>query len=225
MFVQSSSRNLLIRSILLIFLVSSIVHADGFLKVSGTVIVDGSGREFQLRGMGLGGWMLPEGYMFQMSAFANAPWEIKKKVIDVVGVQKADTFWAAFRKNFVQRKDVVRLAQHGFNSIRLPMHWEFYMNPDGSFRQEGFTVTDSLLQWCADSKLYLILDLHAAPGGQSANNISDYNPANPSLWQSETNKQMTIALWKELALRYKNEPWIGGYDILKRAGVGPSAVQ
>ncbi|MBP6671969.1 MAG: cellulase family glycosylhydrolase [Bacteroidetes bacterium] len=211
--IQFKTRKIVFTAITILF-TSSFLHAEGFLKVSGTLIVDGSGKEFQLRGMGLGGWMLPEGYMFQMSAFANAPWEIKKKIVDVVGVQKADTFWNAFRKNFVQRKDVERLAQQGFNSIRLPMHWEFYMNPDGTFRQEGFVITDSLLRWCADSKVYLILDLHGAPGGQSANNISDYNPAYPSLWQSETNKQMTIALWKELALRYKNEQWIGGYDIL-----------
>lgn len=209
-----SLRGILCRCNLLIIFFASMLYSEGFLKVSGTVIVDGTGNEIILRGMGLGGWMLPEGYMFQMNAFANAPWEIKKKVIDVVGAQKADTFWNAFRRNFVQRKDIQRLKELGYNSVRLPMHWEFYMNPDASFRQEGFLMTDSLLQWCKESSIYLILDLHAAPGGQSANNISDYNAAYPSLWQSETNKQMTVSLWKELALRYKNEQWIGGYDIL-----------
>ena len=186
----------------------------GFLKVSGTKIVDGNGNEIILRGMGLGGWQLPEGYMLQMSSFANAPWEIKKKVADVVGAQNADTFWIAYRKNFVQRKDIERLAQLGFNSIRMVMHWEFYLNVDGTTRSEGFLMTDSLLRWCSDNKIYMILDLHAAPGGQSANNISDYDPAYPSLWQNEDNKQGTILLWKKLAEHYQNEPWIGGYDIL-----------
>lgn len=210
------SRNLF-RSAAVLLLLSvapPLLHSEGFLRVSGKDIVDGSGRPFLLRGMGLGGWLLPEGYMFQMSSFANAPWEIKKKVIDVVGAEKADTFWTAFRKNFVRRVDMERLSQLGFNSVRMAMHWEFYMNADGSFRQEGFTITDSLLVWCAEHHVYLILDLHAAPGGQSANNISDYNSAYPSLWQSETNKQMTVNLWKKLAERYAKEPWIGGYDIL-----------
>lgn len=71
-----------------------------------------------------------------------------------------------------------------------------------------------MLRQCADNKIYLILDLHAAPGGQSANNISDYNPTYLSLWESDNNKTMTIDLWKKLAERYKNETWIGGYDIL-----------
>ena len=37
--------------------------------------------------------------------------------------------------------------------------------------------------------MYVILDMHAAPGGQGRNSeISDYNPAYPSLWESERNK-------------------------------------
>ena len=45
-------------------------------------------------------------------------------------------------------------------------------------------------------------------------NISDYDPGKPSLWDSEANRQKTIALWRKLAERYANEPWIGGYDLL-----------
>ncbi len=194
--------------------------AGGFLKVSGKYIVDGQGNEIILRGMGLGGWMLPEGYMLLTSDFANPFWQMKNKIIDVVGPEKADTFWTAYRENFVQRKDIERLAQQGFNSVRLAMHWEHYMNSDGSLREYGFTLTDSLLHRCADNKIYLILDLHAAPGGQSAQGISDYNPAYLSLWDSETNRLLTVKLWKKLAERYKNEPWVGGYDLINETAWG-----
>ncbi|MBI2430191.1 MAG: cellulase family glycosylhydrolase [Ignavibacteriales bacterium] len=203
-----------LKTIILVLMLGSLCYSQGFLKVSGKNILDKDGKEIILRGMGIGGWMLPEGYMLQMSAFANAPWEIKKKIVEIVGQQKADSFWTAYRKNFVQRKDIERLAQLGFNSVRLAMHWEFYLNGDGSWRVDGFELTDSLLRQCADNNIYLILDLHAAPGGQSANNISDYNPAFLSLWESNENKLATVKLWKKLAERYKDEPWIGGYDIL-----------
>lgn len=198
-------------------LISSIVFGDGFLKVSGKKIIDEQGNEIILKGMGLGGWLLPEGYMLHTSGFADAFWQMKTKVIDVVGEQKADSFWNAYRKNFVTRKDIERLAKMGFNSVRLAMHYEFfiYYSPTGYvWVDQGFTIVDSLLRQCADNKIYLILDLHAAPGGQSANNISDYNPTYLSLWESDNNKTMTIDLWKKLAERYKNETWIGGYDIL-----------
>ncbi len=190
------------------------MHAGDFLKVSGKNIVDSTGNKIILRGMGLGGWLLPEGYMLHTSDFANAFWQMKIKVAELVGPERADTFWSSYRNNFVKRKDIERLAEQGFNSVRPALHWEHFMNGDGSWHDYGFIVIDSLLRQCADNKIYLILDLHAAPGGQSKSGISDYNPANPALWQSETNKMMTIRLWKKLAERYKNESWVGGYDIL-----------
>lgn len=203
-----------LKFIIITLILSSFCFSQSFLKVSGTKIVDGEGNEVLLRGMGLGGWLLPEGYMLHTSGFADAFWQMKNKIVEVVGAEKADSFWTAYRKNFVTRKDIEQLKTWGFNSVRYVMHWEHFMNGDGSWREYGFTVTDSLLQWCADNSIYLIFDLHAAPGGQSANNISDYNPAYLSLWESETNRLGTVKLWKKIAERYKDEPWVGGYDVL-----------
>src|SRR5690606_24626470 len=51
-------------------------------------------------------------------------------------------------------------------------------------------ITDSLLAWCKANNMYLILDLHAAPGGQGNDlNISDRNPDEPSFWESEENSE------------------------------------
>ena len=70
-------------------------------------------------------------------------------------------------------------------------------------------------------KLYLILDLHGAPGGQGNDlNIADRDPSLPSLWQSEANQHKMIALWRKLAERYANEPWIGAYDIINEPNWG-----
>ncbi|MDD8016849.1 MAG: cellulase family glycosylhydrolase [Bacteroidota bacterium] len=192
------------------------LSAEGFLKVVGTNIENDNGN-IQLRGIGLGGWMLPEGYMVLTSGFADAFWQMKNKVNEVVGPEKADSFWTMYRKNFVTRKDIEQISKWGFNSVRMVLHYEFFMlrKPTGfDWKTDGFIILDSLVQRCAENKIYVILDLHAAPGGQSANNISDYNSTLPSLWQSDTNKAMTMSLWKKLADHYKNEPWIGGYDIL-----------
>ena len=37
--------------------------------------------------------------------------------------------------------------------------------------QDGFARVDSLVEWCRESDLYLILDMHDAPGGQTGDNI------------------------------------------------------
>ncbi|MFH0733524.1 MAG: cellulase family glycosylhydrolase [bacterium] len=206
--------------ILLIILISIVsintIFAEGFLKRSGKNIVDGTGNSVLLRGIGLGGWLVPEGYMLQTSSFANAAWQFRQKIEALIGTQKTDEFFTLYRKNFVTRKDVQKLKEWGFNSIRLPMHFNLLTPQDQpfSYSEEGFAIIDSLLQWCKESQIYLILDLHAAPGGQSKDNIADYNPAYPPLWEDEVAKLRTIYLWKTIAARYANEQWIGGYDLI-----------
>ncbi|MCX6135945.1 MAG: cellulase family glycosylhydrolase [Ignavibacteriales bacterium] len=202
--------------LLCIVLGSATVSAQGFLGVSGTKIVNGRGEEFILRGIGLGGWLVPEGYMLQTSSFANSPTEIRNKIVGMVGAANADTFYALYRKSYVARKDIEQIAKWGFNSIRLPMHYALLTpkNQPGVYLESGFALIDSLLSWCEANRLYLILDLHCAPGGQNSANISDYISGEPSLWESVDNQNQTIALWKKIAERYAAKEWIGGYDLL-----------
>jgi hypothetical protein len=191
-------------------------EAQGFLRVSGTKIVKGSGEEIILRGIGLGGWLVPEGYMLQTSDFANSPTEIRAKIATLIGDANTDQFFQQYRKNYVNRRDIDRIAQWGFNAIRLPMHYALFtpQNQPGVYLEEGFAIVDSLLSWCEANRLYLILDLHCAPGGQNSGNISDYISGLPSLWESQENQTRTIDLWKKLAARYATKEWIGGYDLL-----------
>lgn len=194
-----------------------------YLRRDGKNIVDGNGNEFILRGMGLGGWMLQEGYMLQTNAFANPQHQIRAKIVDVIGEANTVEFYEAWYANHATKRDIDSLAAWGFNSVRLPMHYNLYTLPieeepvagENTWLDKGFAMTDSLLKWCEANQMYLILDLHAAPGGQGKDAaISDYDTSKPSLWDSEANKAKTVALWKKLAERYANEEWIGGYDII-----------
>ena len=208
--------------IILQLLVSISSFGQGFLHRDGQKIVDANGNNIILRGLGLGGWMVQEGYMMQTQSFASPQYQIKQKIQDVVGEQGTKEFYAAYKANGITKRDVDSLAAWGFNSIRLPMHYNLYTPPieaeknnEITWIEEGFTMTDNLLKWCAENKIYLILDLHAAPGGQGNDAaISDYDTTKPSLWESEANQKKMIALWKKLAARYRDNPWIGGYDII-----------
>ncbi len=212
-------RSLLIPILLLLTLTSNSQN----LKRSGQKIVDQNGNEVILRGMGLGGWMLQEPYMMEMSDFASAQWQIKLKIQDLIGPANTVAFYNAWHANHCTKTDIDSLASWGFNSIRLPMHYNLYTLPieeepvpgNQTWLEKGFAMTDSLIRWCSANHIYVILDLHAAPGGQGKDfAICDGNPAKASLWESDANKQKTIALWKKLAERYVNEPWVGGYDII-----------
>lgn len=39
---------------------------SGFVKADGKRVVNGDGQEILLQGVGLGSWLLPEGYMWKM---------------------------------------------------------------------------------------------------------------------------------------------------------------
>ncbi len=188
-----------------------------FLRATGKTITDGQGSEIILRGLGLGGWWLQEGYMFETSGFAGPQHVFRAKIEELTGADNTNAFYDAFLNNFVTRRDIDSIASWGFNSVRLAMHHNLLMDatdPD-TFLTEGFGRIDSLIGWCRKNGLYLILDLHAAPGGQGHDApISDYDSTRPSLWESAENQALTVALWKEIARRYATEPVIGGYDLI-----------
>lgn len=206
----------------------SIGFSQGFLKVKDKHIENDVDRNFILRGMGLGGWMLQEGYMFQLG-FLGQQYKIKEKISELIGEKEAENFYNTWLKNHTKEADIDSMASWGFNSIRLPMHYRLFTLPvneepvagKNTWLPKGFQMVDDLLSWSKKNKIYLILDLHAAPGGQGNDlPISDRNPDEPSLWQSKENQDKTVALWKQLAGRYANEPFIGGYDILNETNWG-----
>ena len=207
--------------LLLIFIVN-FSFSQG-LKTSGKKIVDKNGNEVLLRGMGPGGWLVMEGYMNQSAGIAGPQHEIKSKLVELMGEENTETFFKEWRKNHFTKRDVDSLAAWGFNSIRLPMHYNLMTLPiedeptpgQQTWIEEGFTIIDNLLEWAKPHNMYVILDMHAAPGGQGYNaDISDYDSTKPSLWESKANQDKLVALWKKIAERYKDNEWIGGYDLI-----------
>jgi endoglucanase len=193
------------------------------LRAQGTQIVNSNDEEVLLRGVGPGGWQIMEGYMMNTSGFAGSQHEIKEKLIDLMGEADTETFFIKWRENHFTQRDVDSLAAWGFNSIRIPMHYNLFTLPiedepiagDNTWIETGFDLIDDVLEWSAPHDIYVILDMHATPGGQGAGSeINDYDPTKPSLWESQENRDKLVALWTRIADRYKDNEWIGGYDLI-----------
>ena len=207
---------------------SSAAQAKDFLRTQGTQIVDEAGKPVILRGMALGGWMLQEGYMLDIDGVGTQR-SIHARIADLIGSEKTEDFYQAWRDNHTTRADIDAMARWGFNSVRLPMHYALYTLPveqepvagGQTWVEEGFRRTDELLAWAKANDLYLILDLHAAPGGQgNDNNIADRDPMQPSLWDDPRHQDKMVALWTKLAQRYRDEPHIAAYDIINEPNWG-----
>lgn len=188
--------------------------AAQFFHTLGLDIVDPQERPYLLKGYGLGGWLVPEGYMLHTPGYGS-PSSIRNQILDLVGPEYTELFFQEYRRNYVTEKDIALIADWGFNSIRLPFHYQFFSPIDSPdvYISDGFRIIDTLLYWCKKYNLYLILDMHCAPGGQNSGNISD-SDGEAKLWTVSANQERTIAIWRRIAQYYANEPQIIGYDLL-----------
>jgi hypothetical protein len=193
------------------------VNSLPFLHAEGTNIVNEAGQKVLLRGVSLGNWLLPEGYMWKFGNNADRPRRIEKLVSDLIGPDKAAQFWSEYRKNYITEADIQRISDLGFNSVRPALNARlFLMEGDsaGRLNNEGFELLDNLVKACKAHGIYVIIDMHAAPGGQTGQNIDDSVNDSPDLFIEAKYQDQLVDLWKAIAQRYRNEPTVAGYDLL-----------
>jgi len=184
-----------------------------FLKVKGNHIQNPSGQVVTLHGIGLGGWMNMENFITGFPANENA---FRQVVYRALGVEKADFFFDRYLDYFFTEEDAIFIRSLGLNLVRLPFnyrHFEDDMNP-AVIREAGLKHLDRVIRICAEHEIYTILDLHAAAGYQN----QDWHSDNPSqqafFWQHKHFQDRAVWLWEMIAARYKDNPWVAGYDPL-----------
>jgi len=186
-----------------------------FVTISGPDLLTPDGQKFFIQGINLGNWLNPEGYMFGFKSTSSARL-IDKAFRELAGPDFTDEFWKKFKDNYITRDDIRFIRSTGANSIRIPFHYKLFTDEDYmglTVKQDGFERIDSLLSWCRESNIYVILDMHDAPGGQTGDNIDD-SFGYPWLMTSEKSQESFVAIWKKIAAYYKDEPLILGYDLL-----------
>ena len=194
---------------------NQVLAQKGFVYTSGTNIMTPDGKTFILRGTNLGNWLVPEGYMFKFQN-TNSPRLINETLDELIGVSATDSFWTKYLNSYITADDVHYLKSIGMNSIRVPFNYRLFTNERylGQANSEhGFKILDRLISWCKKENLYVILDMHCAPGGQTGDNIDDGN-GYPFLFESEADQQLTVSIWKRIAQHYSSETIIIGYDLL-----------
>jgi hypothetical protein len=186
-----------------------------FVRIDGQNLLTPSGEKLFIRGTNLGNWLNPEGYMFNFRKTNSARF-INEMLCQLVGADFTADFWRQFKDNYITRDDIRFIAATGSNTVRLPFHYKLFTDEDYmglTAAQDGFARIDSVVQWCREEGLYLILDMHDAPGGQTGDNIDD-SYGYPWLFESEASQKLYCDIWRTIAARYKNEPVILGYELL-----------
>ena len=189
-------------------------HAQKFITVKGKEIIGADGKPFLIKGTNLGNWLVPEGYMFKFTK-TNSPKLINELFAELFGPAETKKFWKEYLTNYVTKQDIQYLHNLGMNSIRVPFNYRLFTNEDylgGEGIQRGMALLDSVVKWCAAEKIYVLLDMHAAPGGQTGDNIDD-GYGYPFLFESKEDQELICTVWLKIADHFKNNTTVMGYDL------------
>ncbi|MDE3144560.1 MAG: cellulase family glycosylhydrolase [Bacteroidota bacterium] len=195
--------------------ISLTAQTKKFISVKGKEIIGVDGKPFLMRGTNLGNWLVPEGYMFKFK-YANSPRLIQEMMNELIGPEESAMFWKKYLNTYITQADIHYLKMIGVNSSRIPFHYKLFTDEEylgGKGIARGFKIMDQVINWCKQENIYVILDMHCAPGGQTGDNIDD-SYGYPYLFESDESQKLIIDIWKKIALHYTNESAIIGYDLL-----------
>ena len=186
---------------------------ENWLKVSGDQIINQKGDTVYLRGFGLGGMLHMENFIDGYAANEEA---MREGLLEVLGEKKYNLFFDNFLKSYFTEPDAEYIHSLGLNLIRIPINYHLFeddMNPR-VIKEAAFEHLDRVIELCARNQIYTIIDLHALPGFQNQHWHSD-NPTHKALfWKHKDFQDRALILWEAIARRYKDQPWVAGYDLI-----------
>lgn len=185
-----------------------------FLRTEKTKIIGGGNKPVILKGVNLGGWLMMEGYILHAP---NSPVQrFKKHFAQTLGASALRVFEKDFYDNFMREDDIAAIAKIGFNCIRVPFNYRLVEKNPYRYDPKGLYYLDRTIRWAQKYGIWVILDLHAAPGAQNHDWHSD-SLGEADLWKRKDCQERTFALWEFLADRYKDNRSVAGYDLLNES--------
>lgn len=102
-------------------------------------------------------------------------------------------------RTFILEADIERIAEWGFDHVRVPVDYEVLEDEAGNTKESGYELVEQVIGWCEKAGLNVVLDLHKAYG-------YDFNDAGKdnanNLFESEALKLRFIKLWTIIANKF-----------------------
>lgn len=185
----------------------------GFVRAEAQSLVDEAGP-LLLRGIGLGNWWVREGYMWGLThSGLQSTRQLEALTVEALGLDDARAFWHRWDRHWITDHDLRTISAAGFDHVRLPLNWRGLITASGDVREDGMILLEQTVERCADAGLRVVLDLHAAPGGQTGTNIDD-SPGVPELFLDPHWVDVTTELWESIATTFSDSPAVLAYDLL-----------
>lgn len=195
---------------------------ERFLHVEAGNLVNGRGETVTLRGVNLGGWLIQESWMCPVGGedrkWANL--DTLKLLESRFARSQVQTLMDTYQDNWITEADLGRIAALGCNAVRVPFWYRNFMkdeqgtwlaeNPD---ENPGIRRLDWVIRTAEKYGMYVILDMHGCPGGQSMDHCCGTLCEN-RLYTDERCQRTMEALWTAIAQRYCDCPAVAAYDIM-----------
>lgn len=124
-----------------------------------------------------------------------------------------------YNEGFIAPADLKNLRKLGANCVRIPLRYRYLFSKENCKGDIDFDRLDFIVEKCKKAGIYVVFDLHSAPGFQ--NNGSACSSTEKSvLFDSSKDgfeaRNNTVRLWAQVAAHYKDEPAVAAYDLLNR---------
>ena len=218
-----------VKNLYLLFFLMSLISSKftnlDFLKTDDTQIKNnyGKGNCVYLRGTNIGNLFVQESWM--SSTDARDQKTINENLENRFGRDKKNTLIEQYESSYFTSEDILKLKELGMSVIRVPFtYMNFYeKNDQGQWKLKpnAFTRLDWIIEQCSEQGIYTILDLHGAFGSQNGQDHSGEvidKVEDVTFYKDPNLKYLTLELWKEVAIRYRKNPAVAGYDILNEPG-------
>ncbi len=190
---------------------------NDLLQLKNGKITNENNQPVFLKGVNTGNWLMLEMWMLN---YAGKGIEDQHEFIETLehrfGKEKAEELMDTYRSHWMKEGDFDIIKSFGMNTIRLPFDYKLLMNSDTKpfkLKRDAWEWLDLTIKIAKEKGLYVILDMHGAPGRQSGMDHSGRVGYN-KLWSNKSFQDQTAWLWKQISNRYKNESTIAAYDLL-----------
>jgi len=193
------------------------LFGSDLLQLKNGKITNKKNQPVFLKGVNTGNWLMLEMWMLN---YAGKGIEDQHEFIETLehrfGKEKSEKLMDIYRSHWMKESDFDIIKSFGMNTIRLPFDYKLLMDSDTKpfkLKSDAWEWLDLTIKIAKEKGLYVILDMHGAPGRQSGMDHSGrvcYN----KLWSNKGFQDQTVWLWKQISNRYKNESTVAAYDLL-----------
>lgn len=124
-----------------------------------------------------------------------------------------------YYKGFITPSDIKKVAKLGANCVRIPLRYKYLLSKKNCKGDIEFDYLDKIIEKCKKAGLYVILELHSAPGFQNTDSACGKDDESVLFNSSKDGfeaRNATVRLWAQIAAHYKDEPAVAAYDLLNR---------